>query len=388
MKLRQLPEDFRVEEINSFKISKDKLPFKLYLLEKKSLESFSLLGYLSKINNIPLKDIGIAGLKDKHAITKQYITVPSKYDLKTVHEKNFKITYLGYVDRGLELGDLQGNRFEITVRDIKKGELDGTYQKAKSIQESGVPNYFDSQRFGSVINGQFIAKELIKKNYERAVKSYLTSFSKHESSSVKNDKRAILNHWQNLKGLRLNNRNLAEIIETYNRTNNWLEAYKRIPVRIREIIVSAYQSYLWNECVKELLKSAVDKRRLYSIKYNIGSLLFYKRLEQHEAAKIPLTFKTISDELKADESEKDIINKVLSREGIEIKEMRIKEKTSNFFKTHEREVIVRPSEFNISDYLIDEQNDHGKRNSFKITLSFILPKGSYATVITKKLFNR
>ena len=82
MKLRQLPEDFRVEEINSFKISKDKLPFKLYLLEKKSLESFSLLGYLSKINNIPLKDIGIAGLKDKHAITKQYITVPSKYDLK------------------------------------------------------------------------------------------------------------------------------------------------------------------------------------------------------------------------------------------------------------------------------------------------------------------
>ncbi len=192
MKLKQLPEDFKVDELHELEISRDEKPYKVYLLEKKSMETFSLLSYLAKKNNIPFSELGIAGLKDRHAITKQYLTIPSKHDLKTVQEKNFRITFLGYVNEKLKLGSLLGNRFEITVRDVKKGGLEGVTQKAESIDQVGVPNYFDSQRFGSVINQEFVAKHLIKKDYEKAVKTYLTLYTKFESSKVKEEKNLIL----------------------------------------------------------------------------------------------------------------------------------------------------------------------------------------------------
>jgi tRNA(Glu) U13 pseudouridine synthase TruD len=50
-------------------------------------------------------------------------------------------------------------------------------------------------------------------------------------------------------------------------------------------------------------------------------------------------------------------------------------------------VIVKPAGFDMSLPEIDELNDKGKNNRFKVTLSFSLPKGSYATVVTKRVFN-
>src|SRR3989344_5900044 len=82
MKLRQSPSDFKVEEINDFKISSKKDNFKLYLLEKQNFETFQLLNYIARSNKIPQKQIGIEGLKDRHAVTKQYLTVPCKYEIK------------------------------------------------------------------------------------------------------------------------------------------------------------------------------------------------------------------------------------------------------------------------------------------------------------------
>ncbi len=387
MKLRQLPEDFKVEEINGLKPSKDKGNYKLYLLEKKSLETFSLLGYLSKQNRIPIFEFGIAGLKDRHAVTKQYFTTPSKYGIKTFHEKNFRITFLGYVNQPLKLGDLEGNRFEITVRDVKKNGLEGVYLKAKTLSQIGTPNYFDSQRFGSVINNKFVAKHLIKKEYEQAVKVYLTSFSKFESRRIKEEKKSILENWDSIKNLDIKTKRLADVIKKYRETNNWLEAYEQIPANIREMMISAYQSYLWNECVKELLIKTVSKRSLYTIKYGIGKLVFYKKLSEEEIKRIPFTFKTISETIKPTSLEKEIINKVLSKEGVAVEEFNIK-LTGNFFKTHERKTLLKPEGFKISQQFVDELNDRGRKNVFKTLLTFTLPKGSYATVITKRLFNQ
>ncbi len=387
MKIKQLPEDFKVEEISEF-APKDRGNYKLYTLEKKTIETFSLLRYLSKKDKIPVSEFGIAGLKDKHAVTKQYLTIPSKYSLTTLHENNFHLTFLGYLDKKIELGNLKGNKFEITVRDIKKGELDGISQKAKGIGLIGVPNYFDSQRFGSVIGNRFIAKFLIKKDYEQAVKIYLTGFTKFESGKIKQEKRLILQSWNNLSGLEIKNSSLAIVIDEYKKSKSWLYAYKKVPSSLKEMIISAYQSYLWNECVKQVLIKKINKRKLYSIKYNIGSLIFYKSLTESEAKNIPQTFKTISDQIKPTYLELGIINRVLAREGIALKDFDIKKQTGNFFKTHERKVLLKSSGFGISPPAIDELNDKGRKNTFKITLSFVLPKGSYATVITKRIFNQ
>ncbi|MEK6868803.1 MAG: tRNA pseudouridine(13) synthase TruD, partial [Nanoarchaeota archaeon] len=156
---------------------------------------------------------------------------------------------------------------------------------------------------------------------------------------------------------------------------------------LREIMVSAYQSYLWNECIKELLRRTVNKKSLYSISYNIGTLLFYRNLSEEEIKKIPLAFKTISEEIKPSNAEKEIMGKVLSKEGVSIQDFGIKKETGNFFKVHERKVLLKPENFSISEPQIDEINDRGRKNTFKIKLSFSLLKGSYATIITKRIFN-
>ncbi len=350
MKLRQLPEDFKVEELNEFDISKDKGDYKLYVLEKKGLETFSMLGYLSKKNKIPVKEFGIAGLKDRHAITKQYFTVPSKYDLKTLQEKNLSITFLGYVEKKLSLGDLKGNRFEIVVRDVKKGELEGVSRKAETLPVIGVPNYFDSQRFGSAIHGNFIAKHLLKKDYEQAVKIYLTAFSRFESGRVKQEKKLMLKNWDRIPSLNIKYPSLAVVVEEYKKTRSWIEAYKRISPSLREMMVSAYQSYLWNECVKEILNQIVNRRSLYGIKYNIGSLLFYKSLSEDETGKLPETFKTISDQIEPTSFEQGIINKILGKEGITIKDFNIKNQTGNFFKTSERKILLKLEMFCLMEH--------------------------------------
>ncbi|MBI3032136.1 tRNA pseudouridine(13) synthase TruD [Candidatus Woesearchaeota archaeon] len=387
MKLKQCPEDFIVEEINDSKPSQAKKGFQLFLLEKKGIETFSLLEQLSRKNNIPVSEFGIAGVKDRHGITQQFITVPSSYSLKPSKEQNLSLSFLGYVDKALELGDLTGNKFTLMVRAVRRGEFEGIYQKAQTLSQSGVPNYFDSQRFGSVINGKFIAKYLLKKNYEEAVKIYLTESSPFESRIIKEDKQNILHCWPMLEKCSVKTPSLRFVVDEYKKTKNWLFAYRKISSSLRQMYVSSYQSYLWNECIKLLLKHFIDKKKLYSIPYNVGSLLFYKNLTTSESKKLSIAFKTISDELQAEGLELDIIKTILKREGITLSDFAIKSETGSFFKTHQRDVIVKPLDFSISKPQIDEVNDRGKNNFFKIKLSFTLPKGSYATIVTKRLFN-
>lgn len=374
MKLRMVPEDFRVYEINKFEILQ-KGDYKLYMLEKIGMEAFEIIDILSRKTRIPYDAFGIAGLKDRHAVTKQYFTIPAKYDINLLTGEGYKIQFMGYVEKPIKIGNLQGNRFEIVVRDIAKGEIQGVMQKAENLE---VPNYYDSQRFRSVTDKQFVAKHLINKNYEKAVKLYLTSYSKSEPKYLKDDKRMLLENWG--KQVQLKTKRLADVIETYYKTKSWIKAYQKIPGNIREILVSAYQSYLWNECVKIFLRKYLDTKYLYSVEYSVGSLLFFKK---KIGKQIPETFQTISRDMKPAEHEKNIVSYVLKKEGLELKDFDIRE-TGNFYKSHEREVIIKPAGFKISKPEPDEFN----HNRYKITVEFELPKGSYATVVIKRLFNR
>lgn len=351
------------------------------------MDTFDAIRLISKKLRISLYEIGYAGLKDKHGLTKQYISIPAKYNLISKKIENIKLEFIGYYNKKIKIGDLEGNRFTITARNIQKEDILGIYSRAKTISEIGVPNYFDSQRFGSVIHNEFIARYLVQKNYEQAVKIFLTKYLKSERKKIKDEKRKILANWKNLGSINVNNKIFKSVINEYIKTKSWLEAYKKIPSNLREMFVNAYQSYLWNECVKETLKKIVGKERLYNIDYNIGSLIFYKKLIDVEIKKIPLTFQTISQSMKFfSEFEEEIIKDVLSKENIDFKDLDIEKETENFFKTRKREVILKPQGFTISELEIDEINDKGKKNRYKITLSFILPKGSYATVVTKRLF--
>jgi len=333
MKLKQFPEDFIVEEIPNFKISQNKDRYQVFLMEKRELDTFDAAKIISKELKIPLPKIGFAGLKDKHGITKQYISIPVEQHIENKDMRNIKLEFVGYHNKRIETGDLEGNKFTITVRNIQKGDTPGIYSRAETIQEIGVPNYFDSQRFGSVIHNEFIVKYLIQKNKEKAVKIFLTKYTKKERKKIKDEKREILNNWEKLESVNVKNKVFSDIIHEYLKTRSWLAAYKKIPSNLREMFVNAYQSYLWNECVKETFKKIIGKERLYNIDYNIGSLVFYKKIVNNELKKIPKTFQTISSSMMfSSDFEEEIIKNVLSKEKISLENFDIKEETEIFLK--------------------------------------------------------
>ena len=103
---------------------------------------------------------------------------------------------------------------------------------------------------------------------------------------------------------------------------------------------------------------------------------------------LPKNFKTISDDMVAEGIEKEIIDRVLKKECVLLQDFAIKKETGSFFRCHDRPVLLIPKETAVSEPEIDELNDKGRQNTFKVKVSFMLSKGSYATVVTKRIFNQ
>jgi tRNA pseudouridine13 synthase len=386
MKLKQLPADFIVEEIPDYTISSVKDEHTIFLLQKQEVDTFEAVRRIAQRLRISLFEIGYAGLKDKHAVARQYISIPTKYNVQGLKMDAVVLTLIGYSRKKIKIGDLVGNRFTITARDIQEEELTDISRRAETIATSGMPNYFDSQRFGSVIDKVFIGKEVVLKQYEKAVKQYLTAYQKSESKKIKDEKRKILSAWNDLTRVRVYNKAFAVVMKEYLKTKDWRAAYRKIPAHLREMFVNAYQSFLWNECIKEILKDSVERKKLYSVEYAIGSLLFFTNLSEQEREKIPLTFQTISDQMTISDGEHHFIDRMLAKEGLKLDDFRIEDETGNFFKTRARQVLLIPEDFTIVKPERDELNSKGNVARYKTQVSFSLPKGCYATVVTKRLF--
>ena len=365
MKLRQRPEDFRVEELLDLPLS-EKGGYRIYRVEKRSVSAVDLLETLAAHSGIERKLLGYAGLKDRHALTVQHVSVPQQHELRS-RSPDISLSFLGYSDRALCLGSHAGNRFSITARDLSPEDAAQAERRGLS---ASIPNYFDSQRFGSLTDG-FIAEALIRKDYERAMRLFFAE-QPSDAPGVRREKREILANWNRLATLRLQGKN-GYLVRVYLKTESWLQAYKRISPELRQLFVSAYQSYLWNECVKELLSPVPG---LFEVPYRAGTLFFIEGTPE-----LPESFPTVSHKLVPQPHEEPIVHKILEREHLALADFDIR-KTGNFFKTHERRVLLS-ARLRLSVAVDDELNP----GRLAMTVSFTLPPGSYATIVLKHLFS-
>lgn len=145
--LRTVPEDFMVEEVPLY------LPCgsgeHLYVLfEKRGHTTAHLARELSLQLGVKSKDVGIAGLKDRHAVTRQWISLPARFEnaLGRFTLEGAQILNVSRHSNKLGMGHLSGNRFRVRVRGAA-----GTASQAAATLEAlagGIPNYFGPQRFG------------------------------------------------------------------------------------------------------------------------------------------------------------------------------------------------------------------------------------------------
>lgn len=159
-KIRTVAEDFIVYESLSFQPSGE--GEHVFLKIQKTGENTDYVArQLARFANVRQRDIGYAGLKDRHAVTTQWFSVwlpgKSEPDWTAFATNNMKALHTIRHARKLKRGVLSGNRFEITIRDWQ-GDQVKAIEQLKSIKANGIANYYGEQRFGN--QGQNVNKAL------------------------------------------------------------------------------------------------------------------------------------------------------------------------------------------------------------------------------------
>lgn len=144
------PQDFVVDEIAGFEAS-GVGEHLLLTVEKRGMNTGFAARRIAAWAGVAEMAVGYAGMKDRHAVTRQRFSVhlPGREApaLETLQSDDLRVLDSARHSRKLPRGALAGNRFEVTLRDVT-GERDGIESRLHSIATRGVPNYFGEQRFG------------------------------------------------------------------------------------------------------------------------------------------------------------------------------------------------------------------------------------------------
>lgn len=168
-RLKAAPEDFVVIEKADHLTGIDEGEHLYLFLQKRNLTTRELARALANANNVPISSIGYSGMKDKNAVTQQWLSIPLQQPITQSPEQGGTaanqvvvpddVQELARVTRAKKLrrGWHRGNCFEIVLRDLnyceegdaKMGCSQALDARLKQIVKNGVPNYFGVQRFGA-----------------------------------------------------------------------------------------------------------------------------------------------------------------------------------------------------------------------------------------------
>ena len=146
--IRSCVEDFVVEEVPLYAPSGSG-SYVYVLVEKTNLTTRDVVLRLARAG-VRERDIGVAGLKDKQAVTRQWLSVPRRYErvLAEVEGEGVRVLEVTRHTNKLGMGHLAGNRFSVRVRHVPAGGFERARLIVGHLLRDGVPNYFGPQRFG------------------------------------------------------------------------------------------------------------------------------------------------------------------------------------------------------------------------------------------------
>lgn len=181
---RQSPRDFVVDEIPLYPFSGEGEHLVLHV-RKKNLSTWQMIDIFSNRLGIKGRDIGYAGLKDKNAQTKQYISLPRKCEqmLENFEHEGIKILEKTYHNNKIRVGHLKGNRFFIRLKKVNPTAAVKIQEALKMIKQQGMPNYFGFQRFGidgeNYKKGQAILAGTLKERNKKLAQFYVNAYQSY-----------------------------------------------------------------------------------------------------------------------------------------------------------------------------------------------------------------
>ncbi len=180
--IKQRPEDFLVEEIPLYEPCGEGEHIYL-MVEKRHMPTFEAMGVVANHFGVRHEAVGYAGLKDKHAVTRQVLSVhaPGKRpeDFPMIQHDRMAVLWADLHTNKLRQGHLKGNRFSIKVRSADMSKALHAKRVLDRLERAGVPNAFGEQRFGAMLNNHRVGRELIRGNFERVIDILLRPEPEH-----------------------------------------------------------------------------------------------------------------------------------------------------------------------------------------------------------------
>lgn len=309
--IRNQYEDFYVEEIPEV-IPNGEGPNVYIWIEKLGRTTLDVVLDIARDLHIDRKRMGFAGMKDKKALTRQWICIANMdseeqfQQVKDLEGTIYKTEFLKVI-RGrkkLRMGQLKGNKFRILIRDLDdiEGSADVANNVLKQLEVTGVPNYFGWQRFGKPrTNTHLVGEALIHNDLAEAVGRYIGNPTEEESKENQMARQAYddgnLEESLELmgKGMRYEKMMIKELIRGSKKgeltDKSYMNALHALPKPLQRMFVHAYQSYLFNEAVSNRVSMGINR-------YIEGDIVIDPE-ERIIRDKTPEEFQKLIDEFKA-----------------------------------------------------------------------------------------
>lgn len=141
--------NFVVDEVPLYEFSGEGEHLILHI-RKKDITTWDMIQKLSEISGAKVREFGYAGMKDKDALTTQYISIHKNYEekLSNLDLPNIKILSSTYHNNKIRIGHLKGNKFFVRFKKVNPVNNQKLSSALESISSLGMPNYFGFQRFG------------------------------------------------------------------------------------------------------------------------------------------------------------------------------------------------------------------------------------------------
>ncbi|MDR0791129.1 MAG: tRNA pseudouridine(13) synthase TruD [Methanomassiliicoccaceae archaeon] len=267
-RIKARAEDFIVNEISKRPDEKLNGKFIIADVKTKNWETNRLVRMLSRSMNISRERIGFAGTKDKRAVTTQLMSFEAPDgSLEKVDLKDIEIMNAYRSGRGVQIGDLIGNEFEITVSgcDISANEISFAIDSVTSDirRLGGFPNYFGVQRFGtSRPITHVVGEKIIRGDIRGAVDVYLSRPSDHEGPETTEARKLLADR-----------SNLSDAVKMMPKTMSFertlaehligcpdddIGAILKLPPNLQMMFTHAYQSYLFNMMLSKRMESGIS----------------------------------------------------------------------------------------------------------------------------------
>ncbi|NLV11536.1 tRNA pseudouridine(13) synthase TruD [Halomicrobium mukohataei] len=418
-RLRASPEDFVVRELEAFEAEPADADSGAYahLVVRATLHNWDTNDFASALSDrlgISRERVSWAGTKDKRAVTTQLFSIADADAADVPEIDGAEIDVVGRAGRPVLFGDLAGNAFEITVRDVDRPEgVDAITEQLREFAGSAdgdeptvaVPNYFGQQRFGSKrpITHE-VGLAIVRNDWEGAVMAYLGNPNEREPEATQaarayvqetHDWEGALERFPRALGYeRALCHSLADADDASPAA--FRSALETLPTNLQTLFVNAAQSSLFNRILSERLDRGLPFDRPVA-----GDVVCFAdgdapadlplpdtdrtqrvtaervdTVERHcERGRAFVTAPLLGTETELAEGEPGEIERaVLADAGLEPTDFAL------------------PGEFDSSGtrraVQVRSQIDVQRREEDAIRFAFSLPKGSYATVLLREYLKR